>query len=170
MGISQDRILALIAAGEDFRRAGEQLCENIQILVKLNDTGRLTAADIEMLRGLTSPLVLLAEPIDSPAILRAESDHFRLRAGRNARQKRYMAKRRANGGAALVPHTTEDDEAMLLALTTGTPGKRSANSPPRQFRGYNPADDGDPEDAPAAQHFTGLDFISASPKDDDKGE
>lgn len=155
MGINQDRMLALIAVGEDYRKVGEQLCENIQILVRLNDSGRLTPADIEVLRGLTSPVALLREPINSPALLRAEADHFRLRAGRNARQKRYMAKRRANGGP--VGASTEDEAAQIEELTSGTPKKKASATVKKSTRydRYNMHDDGDPENfaAPGAQHF-----------------
>lgn len=188
MGISQDRILDLIAAADDYRKAAQQLCDNIQSLVRLAMTHRLNAADVTILSGLTSPEALLTQPVRSPATIERERDHFKLRAGRNARQKRYMAKRR-EGGTRLTTEETNTQMAELLGITPDEAAARMERTAPvprhvppvpspaghtmKAYGGYNPADDGDPEDSmparpvatdfiPNRRPFTGPDFESPS--------
>lgn len=188
MPITQDRVLALIDAADDYRNAAQLLCDHIQTLVHLAETHRLNAADVVILRGLIKPETVI-KSMQSFLTIETERAHFRIRAGRNARQQRWLARRKAGLTGTAVPQseptielTDEADLEMLAALmatpTDGRPRtlslKHLPTEPPRRpapqpYGGYNPADDGDPEDFPDPT-YSGPDLAESATAQNDETE
>lgn len=99
MAITQDRMLKLLAAAEDFDQALRGAREIVDKELKNEAEGRVSAKEaLQNIDLLFSRAYLLERPEESFAALVREKTHFskaRIRA--NAREAERMAQRRAKG-------------------------------------------------------------------------
>lgn len=171
MPITQDRMLALIDAADDYRYALEGLIEQIETIRAAKAANQDYREAIAFLLQPPRIASMLHDPVRTATTLATERAHFKAAKNRNIRHADYLRRKRAGDSAAIMT----DDQAAFYAELTGTappaqpipqprqaPLQHSRQTPPKPsgiYAQYNPQDDGDPEDAPAAQHFTGLDFV-----------
>lgn len=188
MPITQDRMLALIDAADDYKYALEGLVAQIEAIRAARASGQDYREPLAFL--LQSPRIasMLHDPVATATTLATERAHFKAARGRNIRHAEYLRRKRTSDSAAIM---TDEQAADYEALTGVKPGQPATQPPLRPaplsvpkkpesvYGQYNMHDDGDPEDfAPQAQRtardlapepspvpnrrpFTGPDFVEA---------
>ncbi len=104
MPITQDRMLSLLAAGEDYQQALERYWVVAQSTRQRVAAGQITAQQgFDLLAIETRPEWLLKYPYDSPAVLKLEHLHFKRESKRNKRKAEKARENRAAQHAGELP-------------------------------------------------------------------
>lgn len=122
MPITQQRMIALITAGQDYQQGLQTILDAIAYQAGLVADGRESPANaLELIRVTGNLQVLLAHPQDSHLTLAIESRHFRLHRRENERHK---IKRRESRG--IFTHGELPSAPAALAGAPLSPAKSLA--------------------------------------------
>lgn len=95
MPITQDRMLSLIGAAQDYEQALTGLVETINSFHTRALRGELSVEDaLSSLAANSHPGMLLKYPLDTPVVLRIEATHFAREKRRNARKAEKLRENR----------------------------------------------------------------------------
>lgn len=94
MPITEDRMLALLAAGEDLQQALEASEQSLRQVASEAEGGMLSAGEALAQALLLVGRARLRQPIESSLVLAVERQHFQLVRGRNRAARRRMALKR----------------------------------------------------------------------------
>jgi hypothetical protein len=118
MPITQDRMLAVIAAAEDWQQATEHFVELIRRINGLRESGQRYQEDLAYLLGIRNAIELLTNASTTLNVLAQEKAHFKTVRARNIRHSRYMQRRRASQG---FEQMTPEQIEQFARLTGKTP-------------------------------------------------
>lgn len=111
MPITQERMQALIIAGQDYQQALQRAIEMIQHSHRLVFEGANAEGEIARLAALIYETGLLKQPLSSHTTLATEARHFKKEAFRNAKRRDFLADQRRDKNvprANTAPKTLED--------------------------------------------------------------
>lgn len=135
MPITQDRMLALLHAAQDYRHALTTIIETIKQHERAVEFGRETMeVAMQVIFAQSNPAVLLTEPEATVATLTIEAKHFKDNAKRNTREKlrqrgiRHMPQHVQGHTApiSVMPPSMISRPNLVEALELGIPLERSA--------------------------------------------
>ena len=117
MPIKQERMIALIRAGEDFQQALRKLRAMIVSASTSAAGGGLPPATaLQNLEIMSQEAMLMDNPVESVLTLREESQHFAKRAARNSRDAAKQRRKRAGAQHMGVTLSEADDDEYLREL------------------------------------------------------
>jgi hypothetical protein len=130
MPISQDRMLAVLAAAADYAQGLAQARELVRVELTRAQSGQISPLEaLEHLEILVTPAGLLNSPLGSAQVLAVEQEHFRKSAGRNAREAARLRRVRGNQpGPKVLAAAASQAGKGILTVNSGPRGAEPLTS------------------------------------------